>query len=83
LLVFIQLRIMKTAKYTEKEKIILASFVREMGGEIENKKTDATSVQKKQDAWEKIAAHYNSQPEVATARTSKQLKKLWANLKQK
>jgi hypothetical protein len=29
---------MKTANYTEKEKIILASFVREMGGEIENKK---------------------------------------------
>jgi fatty acid-binding protein DegV len=50
---------MKTANYTEKEKIILASFVREMGGEIENKKTDATSVQKKQDAWEKIAAHYS------------------------
>jgi hypothetical protein len=38
LLVFIQLRIMKTANYTENEKIILASFVREMGGEIENKK---------------------------------------------
>jgi hypothetical protein len=31
-------QISKTAKYTENEKIILASFVREMGGEMENKK---------------------------------------------
>jgi hypothetical protein len=73
---------MKTA-YTLKEKILLASLIRDMGEAIESKKTDAVSVERKNSAWEIITSHYNSQPESTTIRTTQQLKKLWANIKQR
>ncbi|KAJ8937505.1 hypothetical protein NQ314_011819 [Rhamnusium bicolor] len=68
--------------YTDKEKVVLLSLVEEYGVCIENKKTDGSSIQEKHEAWEKIASHYNVQPEVNIYRTSKQLNKLWDNLKQ-
>ncbi|KAJ8911118.1 hypothetical protein NQ315_003293 [Exocentrus adspersus] len=51
---------------------------------VENKKTDATTIQSKQKEWEIIAFEYNSQADIITTkRTAAQLKKLWNNLKQK
>lgn len=69
--------------FTEREQIILATLVKEKGAAIENKKTDGTTLQIKNRAWEEVTKHYNIQPEVQTKRTSQQLRKLWANLKQK
>ncbi|KAJ8936093.1 hypothetical protein NQ314_012502, partial [Rhamnusium bicolor] len=65
------------------EPIILASLVKDKGGCIENKRTDGTTLQNKNRAWEEITKRYNIQPEVMSKRTSQQLRKLWANLKQK
>jgi hypothetical protein len=70
---------META-YSLKEKILVASFIRDMGKAIENKKTDAVSVERKNSAWERITTQYNSQPESTTVRTAQQLKKLSANI---
>lgn len=51
---------------------------------VESKRTDATTTQKKQAEWEAIAKEYNAQDcLINTARTAAQLKKLWANLKQR
>jgi hypothetical protein len=69
---------MKTA-YT----LMLASLIRDMGEAIESKKTDAVSVERENSAWEIITSHYNSQPESTTIRNTQQLKKLWANIKQR
>jgi hypothetical protein len=70
---------META-YGLKEKILVASLIRDMGKAIGNKKTDAVSVEQKNSAWERITTQYNSQPESTTVRTAQQLKKLWANI---
>lgn len=48
---------------------------------IENKKTDATNLPKKNAAWKQITDLYNAND--VTRRTDKQLKKLWDNLKQR
>jgi hypothetical protein len=63
-----------------KEKILMASLIRDMGKAIENKKTDALSIERKNSAWERITTQYNSQPESTTVRTAQQLKKLGANI---
>jgi hypothetical protein len=70
---------META-YGLKEKILVASLIRDMGKAIENKKTDAVSVKRKNSAWERITTQNNSQPESTTVRAAQQLKKLWANI---
>jgi hypothetical protein len=54
-----------------------------MGEAIESKKTDTVAMERKNSAWETITTHYNSQPENTTIRTAQQLKKLWANIKQR
>ncbi|KAJ3616154.1 hypothetical protein MTP99_004887 [Tenebrio molitor] len=64
-------------------KILLASLIRDMGEAIESKKTDTVAMERKNSAWETITTHYNSQPESTTIRTAQQLKKLWANIKQR
>lgn len=48
---------------------------------IKNKKTNATDLKDKADAWEKITRKYAS--EGCTPRSIKQLKKCWNNMKQK
>jgi hypothetical protein len=60
---------META-YGLKEKILMASLIRDMGKAIENKKTDAVSEKRKNSAWERIATQYTSQPESTTVRTT-------------
>ncbi|KAJ8929982.1 hypothetical protein NQ314_017270 [Rhamnusium bicolor] len=71
----------KIVVYTVKEKILLANLI-DKHKLVENKKTDAATVQMKQHEWEKIASEYNSQGDITMQRTSAQLKKLWNNLKQ-
>ncbi|KAJ3661777.1 hypothetical protein Zmor_006162 [Zophobas morio] len=73
---------MEKTAYTFKEKAILTNIIKEKGSVIECKKTDAVSLEKKSKVWEEIYAYYNAQPEVGCKRTTKQLMKCWANLKQ-
>ncbi|KAL1488299.1 hypothetical protein ABEB36_015248 [Hypothenemus hampei] len=69
--------------YTEKEKILLISLSCQYKM-IENKRTDAATVQQKLTAWEKLSQEYNSQTHIIQGpRPSPQLKKLWSNLKQR
>ena len=72
----------KVKCYTVKEKILLAQLVKD-NKLVENKKTDAVSVQEKNEAWRNICEIYNSQPEVEAKRNPSQLRKLWNNLKQR
>lgn len=74
---------MERKVYTEREQILLCMLVKEKGAYIENKKTDGSTLHNKNRAWEEVTHHFNIQPEVNTKRTSQQLKKLWANIKQR
>ncbi|XP_030751367.1 myb/SANT-like DNA-binding domain-containing protein 3 [Sitophilus oryzae] len=63
--------------YTNHEKLLLANLVDKYQLVLENKKTDASNLQQKQRAWDKIAAEYNAQATMITVRhTATQLKKL-------
>ncbi|KAJ8912737.1 hypothetical protein NQ315_016692 [Exocentrus adspersus] len=74
----------KVVPYTLKERLLVVSLVDKHKSIVENKKTDATTIQSKQKEWEIIAFEYNSQADIITTkRTAAQLKKLWNNLKQK
>ncbi|KAF5283131.1 hypothetical protein FQR65_LT14060 [Abscondita terminalis] len=68
--------------YTEREKVLLATLIKD-NAVVENKKTDGATLIEKHRAWEFICRTYNAQPEVNTTRTLQQLKKLWNNLKQR
>ncbi|VEN42773.1 unnamed protein product [Callosobruchus maculatus] len=61
------------------EKHILLELIEKYFGVIENKKTDAVSVGKKNEVWEKIRIEFNSQTLVP--RTTDTLKNTWKNLK--
>jgi hypothetical protein len=50
---------META-YGLKEKILVASLIRDMGKAIENKKTDAVSAERKNSAWERVTTQYKN-----------------------
>jgi hypothetical protein len=50
---------META-YGLKEKILVASLIRDMGKAIENKKTDAVSAEQKNSAWERVTTQYKN-----------------------
>jgi len=71
----------KNIHYTETERMLLAQLISEEKDIIENKKTGATDLKDKAEAWERIVMKYCSQG--CTPRTSKQLKKCWDNMKQK
>lgn len=68
------------AYYTEQERMFLAQLIFEEKI-IESKKTGASDLKDKADAWERITKKYASQD--CTPRTSKQLRKCWDNMKQK
>lgn len=64
--------------------MLLVSLIDVYKDIIENKKTDNTTLQKKQQAWNKLAVDYNSTATmINTKRTVTQLKKLWSNIKQR
>lgn len=49
---------------------------------IERKKSDNTSLKEKEVAWKEICTTYNESAIITQQRTTQQLKKLWANIKQ-
>lgn len=59
----------KAVHYTERERMLLAQLVSEEKV-IENKKTGASDLKEKADAWERITRKYASQG--CTFRSSKQ-----------
>ena len=69
----------RSTNFSLAEKEILLELVQQQWSVIENKKTDAVSGKKKDFAWERIAANFNSQNE--TFRTLESLKNLWDNIK--
>ncbi|KYN23127.1 hypothetical protein ALC57_04461 [Trachymyrmex cornetzi] len=71
----------KNIHYTEKKRMLLVQLVSEEKDVIENKRTGATDLKAKTEAWERIVKKYCS--EGCIPRTSKQLKKCWDNMKQK
>ncbi|XP_072752400.1 uncharacterized protein [Anoplolepis gracilipes] len=70
----------KNVHYTERERMLLAQLVSEEKA-IENKKTGASDLKDKVDAWERITKKFDN--EGCTPRSSKQLKKCWDNMKQR
>lgn len=70
----------KNVHYTGTERMLLAQLISEEKI-IENKRTGATDLKDKAEAWERIVKRYCS--EGCTPRTNKQLKKCWDNMKQK
>lgn len=69
-------------RFTAEEKELLTSLVKEHARFLENKQTDIASLAKKKEVWKEVARIYNSHHGV-TRRDHFQLKKCWANLKQK
>lgn len=68
--------------YTDLEKDSFVEIVTRYATILENKKSDAVSLNLKVQTWEKLSTEYNSINEVHP-RDVKQLKKLWENLKGK
>nr|CAH7746588.1 unnamed protein product [Callosobruchus chinensis] len=61
------------------EKTKLISLIRKYYETVENKKTDAVSVLKKTEVWERIRTEFNALSSVP--RTTDELKNIWENLK--
>ncbi|XP_075740368.1 myb/SANT-like DNA-binding domain-containing protein 3 [Rhipicephalus microplus] len=68
--------------FSEDEKDLVQDLVLKYKAVIENKRTDAISINAKAKAWEKLCTDFNSRP-FTRPRDVKQLKKLWDNLKQR
>ncbi|KAL3215114.1 hypothetical protein MRX96_034237 [Rhipicephalus microplus] len=68
--------------FSEDEKDLVQDLVLNYKAVIQNKRTDAISLNAKAKAWEKLCTDFNSRPFVRP-RDVKQLKKLWDNLKQR
>jgi hypothetical protein len=66
--------------YTKQERMLLVQLISEEKA-IGNKKTGATDLKDKAEAWERVTKKYVSQG--VTPRTTKQLRKCWDNMKQK
>lgn len=67
--------------FSDTEKLFLVQLVSESSSILENKKTDSVSLKEKNEKWEEITKIYISQG--FPARTTKQLKKCWDNIKQR
>lgn len=72
----------KSFTYSEREKEILTNLVK-LHPVIQLKNADSATLSSKNEAWVDIAKSFNAHSEVYNIRTSKQLKKLWSNLKQR
>ncbi|XP_028159178.1 uncharacterized protein LOC114351978 [Ostrinia furnacalis] len=70
--------------FTPVEKRVFRDIVKTYLTIVENKGTDAASARTKNEAWIRVAAEFNSHPSITYNKvTSKQLRRLWANLKQR
>lgn len=72
----------KKISYVEFERQILVNLVEKYREIIESKKTDSSTVHKKQQTWQRITNEYNKHSNVRK-RLTKQLKRLWENTKAK
>lgn len=72
----------KKVNFTEVERALLIDLVGKYSAVVENKKSDAVSVNRKKAAWRKIEQEFNSRHGIIP-RSEKQLRKCWENLKEK
>ncbi|XP_012270310.1 myb/SANT-like DNA-binding domain-containing protein 3 isoform X2 [Orussus abietinus] len=70
------------ANFSHVEKQRLVEYVTLYKDIIENRKTDAASVRKKDECWNNVACRFNSD-EVSQQRSVESLKMCWENLKKK
>lgn len=68
----------KKVSFVEFERKRLFSLVARHKDIVQNRRTDSTSVHRKQLVWERITQEYNRHPNVRRRQT-KQLKRLWQN----
>ncbi|XP_045497543.1 myb/SANT-like DNA-binding domain-containing protein 3 [Colias croceus] len=73
----------KKPPHTEYEKQLLIELVQPLITTLDCRKTDGVTVKKKHEAWEKLTVEFNSSRNITHPVTSKQLKKMWQNLKAK
>ncbi|KAK3913195.1 ATP-dependent RNA helicase abstrakt, partial [Frankliniella fusca] len=75
----------KTRKtpFTRREREIILCILRKHASILGNKKTDANTSHLKKIAWQQIGLEYNSMEEVQEQVTSKQLLKVWENMRRK
>lgn len=66
----------KKVSYVDYERRVLVTLVAKYRDIVENKKTDSSTVHKKQQIWLRITSEYNRQPNVRK-RLTQQLKRLW------
>ncbi|XP_067203792.1 uncharacterized protein [Linepithema humile] len=67
--------------YTETEKKFFLRILTKYSHIIERKKSDATTLKDKEEAWNEICDSYNMSSIITSKRSIQQLKKLWSNLK--
>lgn len=70
----------KKVSYVDYERRVLVALVAKYRDIVENKKTDSSTVHKKQQIWLRITSEYNRHPNVRK-RLTQQLKRLWENTK--
>ena len=69
----------KREYFTNRDKEVLVSLIEEFKEVVENKKTDAVLLKKKETTWDKITEQFNSAS--GAKRQKKQLKNCWHNMK--
>lgn len=79
-ILFLEVKRERGKNYSEIEKENLIEIASEFKHIIENKKTDNVSVKQKEDAWETIAAKWNS-ISLSGPRKKDQLKMLYSTMK--
>lgn len=68
--------------FSDFERKTLVNLVVKYREIVENKKTCSSMIARKKEIWERITSEYNQNPNVKK-RLTKQLKKLWENMKAK
>lgn len=70
----------KSPWFTDSERKVLANLVEKNRETILSRETGAAAIQRKRQTWSKITREYNRQPNIRLAKTTPQLRRLWANL---
>lgn len=69
----------KKVSFVQFERRILLDLVRRHHDIVQDRRTDSTSVYRKQQIWQQITETYNQHPSIARPREVQQLKRLWQN----
>ncbi|XP_026667196.1 uncharacterized protein LOC113463990 [Ceratina calcarata] len=67
--------------YTDCEKRLFLHILKKFSRTIETKKSDNSTLQRKEEAWRLIHSEYNLSSVISCERSIAQLKKFWSNLK--